>query len=282
MNTNSSVTNKLWLSYATKKLKVANIDSANLDALIILCFSLKQTKIEILSGPDNKLSKTQTALANKLLERRALNYPIVYITQSIEFYNYTFYVDSRVLSPRPESESFINLLKSENISNLKFLTDVGCGSGVLGITTKIIFPYLNVELLDKSKNALKVTEINLSNFGIAAKVRLSNLLSSSNNKYDIILANLPYVPDSMQVSSAVLFEPKMAIFAGRDGLRFYRNMLKQLKQTGHRPKYILIECLDNQATTINGLLSELGYRLIRSEGIVHMFLYDLKKTGYRL
>src|SRR5665213_1193623 len=131
MNTNLLVTNKGWLSYATQKLKVAGIDSADLDALIILCFCLKLTKIEVLSSPNNQLSKNQIRLTDKLLALRALNYPITYITRNIEFYNRSFYIDHRVLSPRPESESFINLLKTEKISNLKYLTDLGCGSGVI-------------------------------------------------------------------------------------------------------------------------------------------------------
>jgi len=281
MNTNLLVTNKSWLSYATKKLNIAGIDSADLDAIIILCFCLKLTKIEVLSNPNSKLSINQTKLADKLLKLRVSNYPIGYITHNVEFYNRSFYIDSRVLIPRPESESFINLLRSENISDLKYLTDLGCGSGVLGITAKLEFPNLKLELLDKSKNALKVTERNLSNFSIKSDTKLSDLLLSSNNKFDIILANLPYVPIDMTVSSAVLFEPKMAVFAGNDGLDIYRKMVNQLKDINHKPTFILVECLDQHVSTITNLFNKISYKIIKSEGLVHMYLYNPKMLRSR-
>jgi release factor glutamine methyltransferase len=271
MNTSSLVTNNEWLKRATQKLIVAGIDSAQLDCLIILCFCLRLSKIEVLSNPNKILTKTNLKLANKLLSKRQLNYPISYIIKQVEFYNRTFFVDSRVLTPRPESESFINLLKLSEISNLKYITDVGCGSGILGITTKLEWPHLNIELLDKSKNALKVAEINLSRFNIQAYPKLSNLLSDSNNNFDIILANLPYIPNNMYVNKAASFEPKMAIFAPTDGLYFYRLLIKQLRNADKKPIYILVECLENQIGLLTQLFSELSYKLIRSEGLVHQF-----------
>jgi release factor glutamine methyltransferase len=282
MNTSLLATSRDWLAVAIRKLELNGISSASLDAIIILCFCLKLTKIEILSNPNIKLSKKQLKLAETLLNKRLTNYPIAYIVNSVEFYNCSFYVDSRVLVPRPESESFINLLKTENIYNLKYLTDVGCGSGVLGISSKLEFPHLQIELLDKSKNALKVSNINLLKFGLKADVKMSNLLSSSNNKFNIILANLPYVPKTIAVSPSVLFEPKMAIFANNDGLNFYIKMFAQLEQISNKPKYILVECLDQQIPILTKLMNKLQYRSIRSEGLVHMFLYDSKMTDYQV
>ena len=276
MNTNLSVTNKSWLSYATQKLKAAGIDSAGLDAIIILCFCLKLKKIDVLSNPSNKLTKNQVKLADKLLKLRVSNYPIGYITQNIEFYNRSFYIDKHVLIPRPESESFINLLKTVDLSNIKYLTDLGCGSGVLGITAKLEFPNLNIELLDKSINALKVTKKNLSLFRIKSVATLSDLLLSSDNKFDVLLANLPYVPNEMLVSRSVLFEPKMAVFSGHDGLDLYRRMLNEIKDLNHKPKFILIECLDQQVPVLDTLFNKIDYKPIKSEALVHMYLHTAK------
>jgi methylase of polypeptide subunit release factors len=86
----------------------------------------------------------------------------------------------------------------------------------------------------------------------------------------------------MVVSRAVLFEPKMAVFAENDGLYFYNKMLKQLNDINHRPKYILVECLSQQVSTLTKLLNKLHYKQIRSEGLVHMFLFDSKKIGCQL
>ncbi len=272
MKTNLLVTNKDWLAGATKKLFSKQIESAQLDSIIILCFSLNVSKIEILSNPNKLIPQKALNRANRLLDNRLENYPISYLIKSIDFFGRTFYVDSRVLSPRPESESFINLLKSIDISNLNYLTDIGCGSGVLGITAKLEFPSLQIELLDKSKAAIAVSRINLTNFKLDAIIKKSDLLDNSEKKFDIIIANLPYVPDKYPISSAAKFEPKMAIFAGKDGLNIYRKLISQLKLIERKPKYILVECLDSQIDSLENLFKTVSYQLYASEGLVHLFI----------
>jgi len=271
MNTASLITSKEWLGLATKKLSLVGISTPELDAVLLLCFSLNVTKIELLSKPNIMLSKNKLNLANKLLQQRELGYPIAYLTKKIEFYGHTFFVDNRVLIPRPESESFINILRAIDISKMKYLTDLGCGSGVLGITAKIEFPFLRVSLLDKSKRALNVTKINLKSSGVDAKVILSDLFSFYEDSPDIILANLPYVPKYMSVNKSASFEPKMAIFAENDGIFYYRKMLDQMKKKAISPKFILIECLDKQIEFIVKLFNRSGYFLIQSDGLVHLF-----------
>jgi len=271
MKTSSLVTSNEWLKIATQRLLTSGIDSASLDALLILCFCLKLPKVEILSNPNRKLTVTTLNRASKLLEKRKLNYPIAYITKKIEFYNRVFNVDSRVLIPRPESESFINLLKTSRLSNLKFLTDVGCGSGILGLTAKLEFPQLDVELLDISKGALKVANINQNELDVQARIRLSNLLDNSDYKFDIILANLPYIPTDMSISASAKFEPKIAIFASTDGLIYYRNLTDQLRRADKKPKYILIECLEEQIESVTKMFDDISYKLVRSESLVHEF-----------
>ncbi len=271
MRTNLLTTNSEWLKNATQKLTVAGVESASIDSLIILCFSLSLPKLEILTNPNKILTRKELKLANKLLTKRLEHYPISYLTKQVEFYNRTFYIDRRVLSPRPESESFINLLKLSDISNLKYLTDVGCGSGVLGITSKLEFPHLNIELLDNSKNALKVTGINVDKFQISSKIKLSNLIGNSDYKFDIILANLPYIPYTTTINRAASFEPKMSIFAPDNGLHFYKALARQLVVKKKNPKYIFIECLDNQITELTKLFSNNSYKLTMSEGLVHRF-----------
>lgn len=271
MKTNSLITNSEWLKDAVKKLKAAGIESASIDSLIILCFCLKLPKVEVLTNPNKILPLKKINLANTLLTLRLDHYPISYITKQIEFYDRTFYVDSRVLSPRPESESFINLLKLSDISSLKYLTDVGCGSGVLGITSKLEFSHLNIELLDNSKNALKVAGINIDNFQVSSKIKLSNLIMNSDYKFDVILANLPYIPYTTTINKAASFEPKMSIFAPDNGLYFYKALIRQLAIEKKNPKYIFIECLDSQIAALIKLFSDSSYKLTMSEGLVHRF-----------
>ncbi|HUY53083.1 MAG TPA: HemK/PrmC family methyltransferase [Candidatus Dormibacteraeota bacterium] len=271
MKTSLLITNNEWLKDATRKLIIAGIKSAPLDSLIILSFCLKVSKIEILTNPTRTIPNKKIKLVNRFLAKRLEHYPISYLIKQVEFYGRTFYIDSRVLSPRPESEAFINILKLSDISNLRYLTDVGCGSGILGITSKLEFPHLDIEFLDNSRNALKVASLNIDNFKIESIIRLSDIINDSDYKFDIILANLPYIPYSTIINKAAGHEPKMAIFAHDNGLYFYKILIKQLTVAKKSPKHILIECLESQIVPLTKLFNNISYKLTASDGLVHRF-----------
>ncbi|HUC95853.1 MAG TPA: HemK/PrmC family methyltransferase [Candidatus Saccharimonadia bacterium] len=272
MNINSLPTNNSWLKKASRILRDNDIDSAYIDALIILSFVLDKSKTEIIANPNQTIRSDLNIKANKLIQRRLASEPIAYLTNSIEFYGYNFFVDSRVLVPRPESESFINLLHKLGVSSFKYISDIGCGSGVLGITAKLEFPDLKVELLDNDPQALEVAKTNvLKHNREEIEVKNSDLTSKINPKCEIMLANLPYVPDDMPVSRDISFEPKSAIFSGPDGLSHYHKLITSLEQAKLKPKFILIECLAEQSETMTNLLSFLSYRLIADEGLVSAF-----------
>jgi release factor glutamine methyltransferase len=274
MNTNLSITNKSWLSTASKRLVKSDIESAKLDALIILSKSSSSTKLNIISNPNHQLTSRQLKTADRLLNKRLKGIPIAYLTNCVEFYGYNFYVNDFVLIPRPESESFINLLKKIDIKSLSNLADVGSGSGVLGITAKLVFPHLSVELLDKSKATLKISKINSNQHKTKVSIKQSNLLSKSSKNIDIILANLPYVPTTTKLNLSATFEPKEAIFSGLDGLDLYKRLIPKISELINKPQFILIECLDNQIIEISKLFKTISYEPKISEGLVHVFSID--------
>ena len=149
-----------WLSLAYVKLKESGVVSFQLDSLILLEHVTRLNKAYILAHQDDELSTKQILELNKLLSRRCKREPIAYITGKKEFFGREFYVNKNTLIPRPESESFIDLLKKYKVTHQNII-DVGCGSGILGITTKLELPSNNIILSDVSKKALNIAKINL-------------------------------------------------------------------------------------------------------------------------
>ena len=179
------------------------------------------------------------------------NMPVEYVAGYVEVFGRDFAVDSRVLIPRVEAEILIKLAVKCSMSLPSSLTlaDIGTGSGVLGIT--IYLELLKqkktptVYLSDISAGALKITAKNILLLANGHQKNLiifnSNLLSSypSNVKFDLIVANLPYIPSGRisKLSSSVRdFEPLLALDGGPDGLTYIRKLVKQaiyfLKSTG--------------------------------------------------
>jgi methylase of polypeptide subunit release factors len=91
--------------------------------------------------------------------------------------------------------------------------------------------------------------------------------------YDVILANLPYVPDSYKVNQAAAMEPKIAIFGGRDGLDVYRRFFAQLQRFSWKPNYVLTEALPPQHTELTKIAQSSGFKLFKADDFIQVFKY---------
>ncbi|NPB04625.1 MAG: peptide chain release factor N(5)-glutamine methyltransferase [Thermotogae bacterium] len=164
-------------------------------------------------------------------------YPVPYILREIPFYGRCFYVDERVLIPRSETETLIDLVLKYH-PNPRRMVDVGTGSGVLGITLKILFPTSEVILTDISKEALEVAKINAQRFNVEVLLVRTDLLSGLGGRYDLIVSNPPYIARSElgKYDRRILFEPRKALIGGEMGyeitLKLIREALGMLKDDG--------------------------------------------------
>lgn len=268
MNANSSPTIHKWLQQAKRQLKDSGVDSYALDSLILLEYVTKLDKAHILAHPDKQLTQSELSKLNALLVRRAKREPIAYITGAKEFYGRDFYVDKRVLIPRPESESFIELLKKHKITHQN-VVDVGCGSGAIGITAKLELPTNKVTLLDLDTETLTVAHKNAQDLSADCKLLQHDLLSEL-NEFTIVLANLPYVPKDLSVEAELSYEPSLALYAENKGMKLYENLWKQIgPQSIYR--YVLTESLESQHTKMGQLASSAGFKLTDSDGLVQLF-----------
>ena len=259
-----------WLRQATKSIQDAGIGTARLDALVLLEDVLDKNRAHLLAHPNLELTDVQiTALAGQIA-RRVRHEPLAYIRGRTEFYGRQFLINSHVLEPRPESETMIDLLKSLTKQQPFSVTDVGAGSGALGITAKLELPNLTVDLLEIDDNALKMCEKNKQHLNANVSVISSDLLKKAPRDYDVILANLPYVPDHYQINQAAAMEPRIAIFGGPDGLDLYRRLFSELYSVNY-PKFVLTESLPFQHTELTNIAAQNGYTQIQEEDFIQMF-----------
>lgn len=235
-----------YLRQKTAELTGAGIASARLDMLILLEDATGKDRSWLLAHPEHELDDTAIGLLDAKIGRRATHIPLAYIRQRTEFYGRTFYVDEHVLEPRPESETMISLLKDLALPAGATIIDVGTGSGALAITAALEIPNLTVLGTDIDPACLAVAKQNNERLGADVEFVETDLLGSKTGPLpaaDVILANLPYVPDGWQINQAAMSEPRLAIFGGPDGMDLFRRMFAQIGRMKHKPAYILTESL---------------------------------------
>lgn len=161
--------------------------------------------------------------------------PIQYAIGHVQFYGNQFYVNKNVLIPRFETEELVEktLQKLEELfpqqENLSVI-DLGCGSGVIGLTVKKKKPSFQVTLLDISEEALLVAEKNRDSLDLDVRLLKGDMLEGHDEKYDVILSNPPYIREDEEIEEIVQQnEPPLALYGGVDGLKYYEQILKKGK-----------------------------------------------------
>ena len=266
------MTASYWLTTATSFLQSKGIQTARLDALIILEDMLHLDRAKLLAEPDLEIADGAVQALQNVLNRRGRHEPLAYIRGHTEFYGRDFKVSPAVLVPRPESETMIELLKSlSDLPATPRIADVGTGSGALGITAALELPNAKVELLEIDPGAAEVAKRNVTFHTTGVPVIISNLLSSAAPDYDVLLCNLPYVPDEYAINEAATHEPRLALFAGRDGLDLYRELFDQINSLQKKPLFILTESLPDQHAAVIDLATSAGYRIAQSQDFIQVF-----------
>lgn len=251
----------------------ATSKTAQLDGEVLLAHVLNKDRSWLHAHSEDELSKEEKAKYSEYVNKRLLGEPVAYIVGFQEFYGRKFTVDSNVLVPRPESESFVELLKElarmPAPQGIHHILDMGTGSGCLAITAKLEVSRLYVTATDTSKDALSVAARNALAFACPITFKEQSLLTSDKEGYDLILANLPYVPENMQDPS-ITREPDEALYSGIDGLDHYTKLFEQLADKHIR--YVMTESLVMQHKELKKLAEKARYRLEKTDGLVQLFV----------
>ncbi len=204
-------------------------------AKMLLATFLEVNPLELLTILDKVVDDSIINLYKESLKALNENRPIQYVIGHVNFYGLQFKVNENVLIPRFETEELVenikNYLKKKNLTNPKIL-DLGCGSGVIGLTLKHFFPDSDVTLVDISEDALKVAKENASNLNLDVNFLKSDWFSNIPlDKYDVIVSNPPYIKTNEEIEEIVKNnEPALALYGGADGLDCYRKILKDINK----------------------------------------------------
>lgn len=267
-----------WLGAAAKELTDAEIRSARLDAELILAHTLRVPRTYLHAHGDDELDARQEDIANARLQLRLDRTPVAYIVGHKEFYGRRFKTTPAALIPRPETESFIELLAKIMPTNLplvkeqRTLVDVGTGTGAIGITAKLEWPELDVTLTDISQQALNLAKQNAENLHADVRFYKADLLRGYGTPIDIIVSNPPYVDREWEVSPETHAEPDLALYAKSHGLALINQLLVQaallLKPNGS----LLLEADERQHAAIIQTAKDQGLTHQESLGLILHFV----------
>lgn len=243
-----------WIQDTTRLLR-GESDFPLLEAEIILSFVINKPRAWIVSHPDSRLEEENLEHANHLIGRLLKGEPLPYLTGIQAFYGLDFSITPDVLIPRPETESLVEecIKWLEERPSKRRMVDVGTGSGIIAITLANSFSDLAITAIDISEKALSVARNNAKKFHLEERVIFihNNLLADHQVKYDLIAANLPYIPQGILKDLKVSkFEPELALNGGKDGLELIHKLLAQSRTNINPGGLIILEFQYDQAQSV--------------------------------
>lgn len=229
------ITLKEALREAVLTLQASHVETASLDARILLEHALGYSREQLLMRVDEFLLPQQLIRFRDSVSRRARRQPVSHLIGKREFFGMTFAVNSSVLDPRPDSEILIEsiLKRFRNRNEDLRILDLGTGSGCLLLTLLHAFPRAIGVGVDISQDALGVAQENAVCLGLQLRCewRHSHWCMHVDGQFDIIISNPPYIPTSEIENLApevAQYEPKLALDGGEDGLSCYRAVVASL------------------------------------------------------
>jgi release factor glutamine methyltransferase len=265
-------------------LNVTNRSVSNRDAEVFLQYALGVERTFLLTHGETALTSEQAATYESFLSRREQNEPVAYIVGEKEFYGRPFKTDARALIPRPETELLVDkaleLLPARFKAHTKAINkpcpirilEIGTGSGNIAVTLSLELAKYNtpaeIYATDISPEALALAEENftlLQNGTPHSPIKwfVANLFNNAELQkkapYDLVIANLPYVPTSWKFDAAaqpevVFQEPDIALFGGEDGLDLYRGFFAKVSGWVMKDGIILVEYGEDETGDISELV----------------------------
>ena len=254
---------------ASKQLKFYKINSAMLDAELILSKTLGLSREKILLNLNEKINDEVLEKFNYFLKLRKQNRPIAYILGFKDFWKYKFQVDKNVLIPRPETEIIIEqALKNLPKLSKKNILDIGTGSGCIIISIIKERENCKATAIDKSLKALKVAKLNAEMHHVQKKIKFLNIDVDKYfaNKYDLIVSNPPYIKDSEILSldkDVKLNEPKLALSGGKSGLNKVFKVIKKSQKLLKTNGKLILEIGDKQSKEVKKYLTQNNFNQIQ-------------------
>jgi release factor glutamine methyltransferase len=259
---------KSLLDHWERLLLASGVDSPRLSAQVLLAHILGISRLDMLLGMSSPVEEAVCARMAILGNRRSTGEPVAYLTGSKEFYGLDFEVGPQVLIPRPETELILDHMREALDENacLQAL-DIGTGSGALAVCGAVLFPRFRVLAVDISLEALKIARRNAVAHDVAARISFvqGDLVQALRLcSFDVIMANLPYVPSVTKHAlspEVALHEPHLALFSGPDGLDCYRELAQNLAGRMKPGALLWCEIDSSQGAVMKDLFTPISNRV---------------------
>ena len=246
----------------TRYLEKRGVEDARRNMQMLVAGQLGCTRMDLYLQFDRPLEESVLAPLREVLKKRGEGIPLQHLLGKVWFHNREFMTDARALIPRPETEELAEWILSWKLPQTQRVLDMGCGSGVLGLTLAAERPDWQLTLADVSPAALTLARENAELLEIHTVDWLqSDLFTSVEGQFDGIAANLPYVPDSERATMAreVLHDPSLALFSGADGLDLIRRFIPESYQRLNPGAWLVMEIGHDQASQVAGILQACGF-----------------------
>jgi release factor glutamine methyltransferase len=236
-------------------------ENASFDAQLLLAHVLDQPRAWLLAHPEIQLNEKQVGNWEDSLARLEQGEALPYILGEWDFYGLPFTISPDVLIPRPETELLVErAIKWLQANDAKIrVLEVGTGSACIAISLASALPHLKITATDISEAALKVAAINIDRHNVNSQVSLlhADMLDGITGSFDLICANLPYIPSPRLPELAVAQrEPLLALDGGLDGLEFIQKFLAQSAQKLAQSGLLLAEIDDSHHYSVLALAKE--------------------------
>lgn len=230
----------------TRRRLAGLTDTASLDAQVLLAHVTGKDRSWVLAHPEHPLDTEETLRLADALAQLSAGVPLPYVLGEWEFFGLPFMVTPKVLIPRPETELLVEMALAWMQANpgKDRVTEVGTGSGCIAVSLTVHRPSLHMTATDLSPDALVVARHNANINRVAGRIdfRKANLLSGITGPFDLICANLPYIPtEKLHQLPIYLREPTLALDGGEDGLKIIDKLLAQAAEKLAPGGLILLE-----------------------------------------
>lgn len=250
------------LTWMTEDFGARALPSPRLDAEVLLAHALGVPRLRLYLEMERPLDEAEKQAVRGLVQRRRGHEPVAYILGVREFYSRSFAVDKRVLIPRPDTETLVDVALSVLPQGATRVLDLCTGSGCVGLTLAAERPEARVCITDVSDGALAVARHNAAELGVAERVEVlsGDLFGAVSDQaaFDVITINPPYVSASehAELDGDVRdHEPRLALVADDDGLAFYRRIARQAADHLSATGWLVLEVGAGQAAAVSGLLA---------------------------
>ena len=250
---------------AESYLAARGVAGPRLNAELLLAHTLGLKRMELYLQFDRPLGESERAPLRDLVKRRGAREPLQHILGSAEFHGRAFACDARALIPRPETEQLVEIaLELLRDRPAPAILDVGTGSGVIALTLALELPAAGVTASDLSTDALALAAENAGKFGASGRVAFirGDLLLPDAGPFDLIAANLPYIPSGEidGLAPEVLRDPRSALDGGPDGLDLIRRLIADAPARLTAGGALLLEIGAGQDAAVTALLEASKYR----------------------